>query len=467
MLFARIHCFFIATIMAFSGAMVTAFGVTGGQLAKAFEPELRKLAAGGDAYAQAVLALSYANGDKGLPLSISEAEKWARLSAAQHHPIGKFAMGYLAQSPILGLDATVPGRYYLSAFGDSKGDLVKMAASGDPIASYAIGMILTSDNLRPRLVPDMELAARHHIVASRADFLPSVLQLSIMKIEGMLVEKDVKGGLDLLDRAVSGNLPVAHYYMGLVFLRGKVMPENRGMALVHFRKGADLGHGESMLLTAEFYAHGMATPVDLPLARQYALRAASLKEPKAEAKLLEIESLAVAVSSPTPLPSGVPEPEETDLPPAPPSPEEVSSSSPPIPPPLPSTPGPTTIPFNPSVIPEAPSPEQPSFLPVPAHPTPSSGNLIPKTSAKTRELAKRHYFGDGGPIDYIAARGHFLVAAKAGDVEAARYLGIIYLRGKGVPKDRVAAARWLRQAAAGGDVMAKRNLELLEQLLAP
>ncbi|MFP6887710.1 MAG: tetratricopeptide repeat protein, partial [Opitutales bacterium] len=360
MRFVRIHCFVIATIMAFACAMVVAYGVTGVQLADAFEPELRKSAAGGDAYAQAVLALAYANGDKGLPLSISEAEKWARLSAAQGHPIGKFAMGYLAQSPILGLDATVPGRYYLSAFGDSKGDLVKMAASGDPIASYAIGMILTSDNLRPRLVPDMELAARHHVVASRADFLPSVLQLAIMRIEGMLVEQDVKGGLDLLDRAVSGNLPVAHHYMGSVYFNGKVMPENRGMALVHFRKAADLGHGESMLLTAEFYAHGMATPIDLPLARQYALRAASLKEPKAEAKLLEIESLAVAGSSPTPLHSRVPEPEETDLPPAPPSPVEVSSSSPPIPPPLPSTPGPTTIPFNPSVIPEAPSPEQSS-----------------------------------------------------------------------------------------------------------
>ena len=382
-------------------------------------------------------------------------------------------MGYLAQSPILGLDATVPGRYYLSAFGDSNGDLVKMAVSGDPIASYAIGMILTSDNLRPRLVPDMELAARHHIVASRADFLPSVLQLGIMKIEGMLVEKDVKGGLDLLDRAVSGNLPVAHYYMGLVFLRGKVMPENRGMALVHFRKAADLGHGESMLLTAEFYAHGMVTPVDLPLARQYALRAASLKEPKAEAKLLEIESLAVAGPSSVPLPSGVPEPEETDLPPVPPSPAEVSlspSSLPPIPPPLPSMPGPTNIPVSPSVIPEAPSPEQSSFFPVPpvpTQPTPPSEKLVPKTSAKTRELAKRHYSGVGVPIDYVAARGHFLVAANAGDAEAARYLGIIYLRGKGVPKDRVAAARWLRQAATGGDVMAKRNLELLEQLLAP
>ena len=207
MLFIRIHCFALATFLTFVGVMVPAFGVTGGQLAKAFEPELRKLAEGGDAYAQAVLALSYANGDRGLALSIAEAEKWARLSAAQQHPIGKFAMGYLAQSPILGLDDTIPGRYYRSAFGDSSGDLVKMAISGDPIASYVVGMILTSDYLRPKVVPDMNLAARHHAVASRADFLPSVFQLGIMKVEGMLTEKDVEGGLDLLERDICASPP--------------------------------------------------------------------------------------------------------------------------------------------------------------------------------------------------------------------------------------------------------------------
>jgi TPR repeat protein len=90
-----------------------------------------------------------------------------------------------------------------------------------------------------------------------------------------------------------------------------------------------------------------------------------------------------------------------------------------------------------------------------------------KTAAESCELAKRHYSGIGIPVDYTAARSNFVIAANGGDVEAARYLGIIYLRGKGVAKDRVEAAKWLRMAAAGGDVMAKRNLELLEQLLAP
>ena len=483
MVAVRIHCIALAVVTVFAATLITAFGVSGDRLAKAFVPELRKLADGGDAYAQAVLALSYANGDRGLALSIAEAEKWARLSAAQQHPIGKFAMGYLAQSPILGLDDTIPGRYYRSAFGDSSGDLVKMAISGDPIASYVVGMILTSDYLRPKVVPDMNLAARHHSVASRADFLPSVFQLGIMKVEGMLTEKDVEGGLDLLERAVSGNLPAAHHYMGLVHLNGKVLPENREMALVHFQKAADLGHAESMLLTAEFYAFGIVTPVDLSLAKQYALRSANLKQPKAKGMLLEIESeiksLSPAGSPPASSSSGITDPTLADPPVAPPSPAEFSSSNPPIPPPLPLNPGPKDSSSGPTVLPRPPSPGQPSFLPSPDIPirpskppsaireSPPSVASSPKTSVEARELAKRHYTGVGVPVDYAAAHRHFQAAAEAGDAEAARYLGIIYLRGKGVSVDRPEAAKWLRRAAAGGDALAKRNLELLEQLLAP
>jgi len=443
------------------------FGATGMELSKASATELRQLAEGGDAYAQAALAIALANGDKGFPISIVEADKWARQSAAQKHPIGNFAMGYLTQEPILGADSAMPGRYYIAAFGDRKGELVRMALSGDPIACYALGMILTSDELRPKVIPDLELAARHHQVAVSAGYMPSVLQLGIMKFEGMLAAKDMEGGLALLRQAVSMNLPVAHYYMGVVNLKGRGVPEDRGTALVHFRKAADFGHGTSMMITSHFYASGLATPVDLDLASVYARRAAAIKESGAEDKILEIQALAesgalVATSS------GVPEPVESGVPPPPPPPSS-SGIIPPTPPPLPSAPGPGVTNSTPTYIPRAPSPAETTFVPVapPSPPTPLPISSSYKTAPETRELAKRLYSGIGIPVDYAAAHSNFVIAANGGDVEAARYLGIIYLRGKGVAKDRVEAAKWLRMAAAGGDVMAKRNLELLEQLLAP
>jgi len=455
-------------------ASTVSFGSVGRKLVEASEPELRRLAESGDAYAQAALALAYANGDKGLSLSLVEADKWARRSADQRHPVGKFVMGHLAMNPVLGYDSDAPRKYYLSAFGDSKGELLRMAASGDPIACYAVGMILTSDVLRPRLVPDFDLAARHHLTASRGGFLPASHQLGILKIEeNMLNERDVEGGLALVREAVAGDLPLANHYMGLAYLKGKGVKEDKGMALVYLRKAADSGHGRSMIVTAHLYAVGFATPINLPLAKEYALRAKAVKEPQADEKLLEIESLALAgASRVSPAPSYVPEPEETVVPPAPPVPSD-SLQSPPVAGVHSSNPVPNT--GSSSILPNAPSTNQPSFLPSPTA-APSSSGFSPENSGKPAtasdvsqalELAKRQYSGVGIPVDLVSARNNFLVAANAGNAEAARYLGIIYLRGKGVPVDRPTAATWFRRAANSGDTLAKRNLELLEQLLSP
>jgi len=245
------------------------------------------------------------------------------------------------------------------------------------------------------------------------------------------------------------------------------------MALVYLRKAADSGHGRSMIVTAHLYAVGFATPINLPLAKEYALRAKAVKEPQADEKLLEIESLALSAASRiSPAPSYVPEPEETVVPPAPPVPSD-SLQSPPVAGVHSSNPVPNT--GSSSILPNAPSTNQPSFLPSPTA-APSSSGFSPENSGKPAtasdvsqalELAKRQYSGVGIPVDLVSARNNFLVAANAGNAEAARYLGIIYLRGKGVPVDRPTAATWFRRAANSGDTLAKRNLELLEQLLSP
>jgi TPR repeat protein len=52
-----------------------------------------------------------------------------------------------------------------------------------------------------------------------------------------------------------------------------------------------------------------------------------------------------------------------------------------------------------------------------------------------------------------------------GNAEAARYLGIMYLRGKGVDKNQNEALNWFEKAAAGGDELAKRNLKTLKMLV--
>ena len=56
-------------------------------------------------------------------------------------------------------------------------------------------------------------------------------------------------------------------------------------------------------------------------------------------------------------------------------------------------------------------------------------------------------------------------SANAGDAEAARYLGIMYLRGKGVPKDNAKALEWFTLASDRGDALAGKNVQMLKSLL--
>ena len=81
------------------------------------------------------------------------------------------------------------------------------------------------------------------------------------------------------------------------------------------------------------------------------------------------------------------------------------------------------------------------------------------------ELAKRYYFGRGVQGDLSQAFQLFSESAQSGNAEAARYLGIMHLRGKGVPKDMKEALFWFEKAASGGDELAKKNVKTLQLLV--
>jgi TPR repeat protein len=59
----------------------------------------------------------------------------------------------------------------------------------------------------------------------------------------------------------------------------------------------------------------------------------------------------------------------------------------------------------------------------------------------------------------------FKKCADLGDAESARYLGIMYLRGKGISKNVDEALRWLEVAAKRGDDLAEKNLLSLRKIM--
>ena len=75
---------------------------------------------------------------------------------------------------------------YLKAFQDSDGTLIKLAARKDPVASYVLGEIFTSDKLRPEVLPDLKLAYRHYEISSSLGYAASSVQVALFKIYNLL-----------------------------------------------------------------------------------------------------------------------------------------------------------------------------------------------------------------------------------------------------------------------------------------
>ena len=113
----------------------------------------------------------------------------------------------------------------------------------------------------------------------------------------------------------------------------------------------------------------------------------------------------------------------------------------------------------PQQLPEVALDSQRKVTPPPAQsalPSSTTGS-----SEEIRKLAKNHYFGRESAPDYERAFALFTHLANAGDAEAARYLGVAYLRGKGVSKDSVKALQWFRVASQRGDALAAKNVRML------
>jgi uncharacterized protein len=437
--------------------------------------DLQAAAEARDSYAQGFLALVYAHGDKGADISITKASKWAALSSQANHWLGHFALGFLARFRADGLEEADVGRYYLKSFLDRDGRMIKAAASGDPVASYALAEIFTSDEVRPSLVPDLELAAEHYSVSSHAGYGPASIEFALIKAhlvgnEEFGIKKDLPGGIALLQEAARADMPSANHYLGRFYYQGIGVKADPKMALVHYHAAADRGHAISQLTVADFHAYGEAGPVKIDLALRYARLAMDQMETQALEKIAAYEELLAGGGT-------APRGQSTTLPQVP---SPVQSTPPPPPPPSParSEPFPPAqaslspalpSPYEGSVrIPEPPSsvyPPQPSTPPIPPS-LPSSASPSPTTDPRQkRELAKKHYFGREAPLDYERSIRLFTDSANAGDAEAARYLGIMYLRGKGVPKDNAKAFQWFVLASDRGDSLAKKNAEMLRTLI--
>ena len=432
--------------------------------------EINEAAASGDDYAKAFLSLAYLHGEKGLEISMARALQFAQESTSENHWLGEFAMGFLARFPPYGPDQDKVRHHYLKSFRDPDGKMVKAAARGDPIAAYALAEIFTSDEVRPTLVPDLHLASEYYTVSSDAGYAPASVQIALMRLHavvdsGMGIKKDLKQGIELLEKAAQSKLPAAHHYLGRSYFEGIGVESDNEMALVHFRAAADRGFATSQLTVADFYAHGVSGPQKLDLAIGYAKLALSQEEEKALAKIAEYEEMmkpsmfsqedqsisknvSVEQSMVPPLPTQIEEVRNTPVP----SIDNIENSNR-----LPS------VYFSRTSEKEGEQrsrTNENSILHDQSHAQATNSD-----SAQIRNLAKESYWGRGIPVDYEKARSFFMQASEAGDAESARYLGMMFMQGKGVTKNPEQALYWFSLAAERGDSMARSNLGRLKAVL--
>jgi len=450
--------------------------------------ELKLAAAENDPYAKGFLALCHIHGDKGMNISMSDALTFARSSSDQNHWLGHFALGYLARFKPYGPDENLVSQFYLRTFQDPDAKMIKAYASGDPVASYAIAEIFSSDEVRPNLVPDLLFAAKHYQKASNGGYLPASVQFALFKLNAIVdpsggVAEDVSYGIKLLRQATEKKLPVGYHYLGRSYFKGIGVEKDHEMALVNFRAAADRGYTISQLAVADFYAYGLTGQPKIDLAIRYAQLAMDQDEEKALAKIDEYQKLSQPTNADS-IPSvpQIPSYENTPPLPPPPSPVVVQSSQPELPGSIPSPPLYQPSTRLPSVYEERESspvvevPQPPQVIentqpqpianppPPPIAPIPQPLPLPGKSPSELRELAKAHYWGLGQAKDYTKAQELFRSASDKGDAESARYLGLIFLGGKGVARDPKKAIEWFSLGADRGDSLAAKNLKSLKEI---
>ena len=258
--------------------------------------ELNSAAAENDPYAKGFLALCHIHGDKGMNISMSDALTFARSSSDQNHWLGHFALGYLARFKPYGPDENLVSQFYLRTFQDPDAKMIKAYASGDPVASYAIAEIFSSDEVRPNLVPDLLFAAKHYQKASNGGYLPASVQFALFKLNAIVdptggVAEDFSHGIKLLRQATEKKLPVGYHYLGRSYFKGIGVEKDHEMALVNFRAAAARGYTISQLAVADFYAYGLTGQPKIDLAIRYAQLAMDQDEEKALAKIDEYQKL--------------------------------------------------------------------------------------------------------------------------------------------------------------------------------
>ena len=402
----------------------------------------------GDAYYQGALALFHRHGERGLNINLAEAEKWARLAAANDSAFGLCALAGIE----LEKGNSERGRYlYDEAYLNS--GLLALARSNDPLALFCLSMI-EIDN-PPRNFPK---AIRH--LSKSADLGLGAAQstLGMLYFTGIGVKKNSQMAIRWCSKGARLHSPLGMFYLGMAYSVGDGIDYNKDIAGRWLRAAADRNLPMAQLTLGMKYATGEGLARNLEAAVGWLERASTNGSSEAKLQLrkyrillenaqkgesstaldMDQRSLAQIAAKKASVSST--------------NPDEITSVAPPI----------ESSPLSPKELAD-PVTYARKALTLEKNPTKAirllKGPARSGDSEASRLLGTVYYRAK----EFEQARTWFQSSAKGGDVEAQRFLGMIFFLGQGVEQDYVQASHWLGKASAGGDTQAPRYLRIVEQ----
>ena len=183
----------------------------------------------GDSYYQGILALCYKYGEKGLPIQINEAERWAKVATKNNGGIG---MATLASIQLEKGNNERSQFLYDEAYLHS--NLRDLSKSKDPYALFCIGL-MEIDN--PPKNPKRGI--RNIESSAKIGFSTAQATLGVIFLTGAGTDRNLKDGIRWTSLAAKQKHPLAMFYLGMAYSFGDGVPKNEDYANRWIRAAAD------------------------------------------------------------------------------------------------------------------------------------------------------------------------------------------------------------------------------------
>ncbi|MEC7800880.1 MAG: SEL1-like repeat protein [Verrucomicrobiota bacterium] len=179
----------------------------------------------GSPYYQGLLAICLRSGEFGSIVNIDLSRQWSEVAYKNAHPFGSYN---LANISMLEGDFGKATEYYQ----DAALLLERKASDGDPISMYCMGEI--DFQVIPTNVPR---ALEWFKKSAELGYSQAQATLGAFYLKGLpgLLEKDSKQGIELLAKAVRNKSLTARYNLGMAYLSGDGVPEDKEKAVQWLR----------------------------------------------------------------------------------------------------------------------------------------------------------------------------------------------------------------------------------------